>query len=434
MTNVPFLNSVTNVLSKNDVKGLELADALMDITEGNEKLDDLLTLQSSASEIDAAVDGNKKYFYNKGVNPVKNISNITGWTASDTGLPTISNTIDINNIFSGETLEVTSTVSGGNILASKTGFTPFSILQYDYISLYIWLDTISNSGSIFFNLYSGTKKYTYPIRLLMSGAGNEWHHIKIKISDMTVTNAITKKDLIDKLAIQTYGTAGKITKFKIADIILDNIEKPTISFTFDDNNLSDYTVAYEKMKQYGFTGSCYTISTAVGIAGRTTVLQMKEMYDAGWVFGIHGSDSFNWVSDSTLAEAENRIKTCRDWLFDNGFLGKCLQTCAYPQGQYNDDIISILEKLGIKQARSTILQLEYSQRPSNYKLRGKEFSSDFNINKKYIDDAIRTNGSVCFIIHNLNTEAFVTSFNQTVDYLAANYKDNVVTLESIIQG
>ena len=52
MTNVPFLNSVTNVLSKNDVKGVELADALMDITKGNEKLDDLLTLQASASEID----------------------------------------------------------------------------------------------------------------------------------------------------------------------------------------------------------------------------------------------------------------------------------------------------------------------------------------------------------------------------------------------
>ena len=60
MTNVPFLNSVTNVLSKNDVKGLELANALMDITEGNEKLDDLLTLQSSASEIDGAIKKTQK--------------------------------------------------------------------------------------------------------------------------------------------------------------------------------------------------------------------------------------------------------------------------------------------------------------------------------------------------------------------------------------
>lgn len=67
MTNVPFLNSVTNVLSKNDVKGLELANALMDITEGNEKLDDLLTLQSSASEIDEAANNynNLKYIISK---------------------------------------------------------------------------------------------------------------------------------------------------------------------------------------------------------------------------------------------------------------------------------------------------------------------------------------------------------------------------------
>ncbi len=67
MTNVPFLNSVTNVLSKNDVKGLELANALMDITEGNEKLDDLLTINSSASEIDTIANNynNLKYIISK---------------------------------------------------------------------------------------------------------------------------------------------------------------------------------------------------------------------------------------------------------------------------------------------------------------------------------------------------------------------------------
>ena len=248
---------------------------------------------------------------------------------------------------------------------------------------------------------------------------------------MVITNGITKKDLIDKVTIQTYGAIGKITKFRIADIRLDTIQKPTISFTFDDNNITDYTIAYNKMKNYHFTGTCYTISTAVGIAGRTTIPQMKEMYDNGWYFGVHGSDASNWVSDSTLSQAENRIKTCRDWLYDNGFLGNGLKSCAYPQGQYNDDIIAILKKLGIKQGRSTILQYEYMEIPSKYKLRGKEFSSNFNTNKQYIDDVIKNNGSLCFIIHDLAEQAYTDSFNQTIEYIAQNYKQYVKNLEDV---
>ena len=387
------------------------------------------SLQSSASEIDEGIYLNS---FKKGGKPVLNFADIGGWSYGDTGVPVGSNIVDIDNVFSDITLEVVSSVAGGNIVASKTGFTPFSILQHEYISLYIWLDIISNSGSMFLNLFSGTKKFTYPIRILMSGAANEWHHIKVKISEFTTTNGMTKKDLIDKISIQSYGLAGRFTKFRLADVILDNIQSPTISFTFDDNNLTDYTVAYNKMKEYRLTGTCYTISTAVGLSGRTTVAQMKEMYDDGWCFGIHGSDAVDWVSNSTLAEAEVRIKTCRDWLYDNGFIGKGLSSCAYPQGQYNNDVINVLKKLGIKQARSTILQYEYIEIPSKYKLRGKAFSSNFDTNKQYIDDVIKNNGSLCFIIHNLAEQAYTDSFNQTIEYIAQNYKQYVRNIEDII--
>lgn len=55
MTNVPFINSITNELSKRKLKSNVVANAILDISVGNDRLDDLLTLQSNADKIDAVV-------------------------------------------------------------------------------------------------------------------------------------------------------------------------------------------------------------------------------------------------------------------------------------------------------------------------------------------------------------------------------------------
>lgn len=54
MTNVPFLNKITNELSKRKLKSDVVANAILDIAVDNDRLDNLLTLQSSASEIDGS--------------------------------------------------------------------------------------------------------------------------------------------------------------------------------------------------------------------------------------------------------------------------------------------------------------------------------------------------------------------------------------------
>lgn len=61
MTNVPFINSITNELSKRKLKSDVVANALLDISMSNEKLDEVLKITSSASEIDASVLLSKEY-------------------------------------------------------------------------------------------------------------------------------------------------------------------------------------------------------------------------------------------------------------------------------------------------------------------------------------------------------------------------------------
>lgn len=55
MTNVPFLNSITNEMQKRKLKSDVVANALLDISIGNEKLDDVLSIKRSASEIDSGI-------------------------------------------------------------------------------------------------------------------------------------------------------------------------------------------------------------------------------------------------------------------------------------------------------------------------------------------------------------------------------------------
>lgn len=55
MTNVPFINKITNELSKRKLKSDVVANAILDIAVGNDRLDNLLTMHSSASEIDNTI-------------------------------------------------------------------------------------------------------------------------------------------------------------------------------------------------------------------------------------------------------------------------------------------------------------------------------------------------------------------------------------------
>lgn len=76
MTNVPFINSITNELSKRKLKSAVVANAILDIAVGNDRLDDLLTMNSSASEIDGSVNRTNGSSNNTLLNLIKESDNI----------------------------------------------------------------------------------------------------------------------------------------------------------------------------------------------------------------------------------------------------------------------------------------------------------------------------------------------------------------------
>lgn len=330
--------------------------------------------------------------------------------------------------FGNSYLDLVSTVDA-TIVSTKAMPDSISLLQKKYISFYIWVDSIDNFGNASFQFYSGavTKRFTYSFRPYLLNGTSSWHHVKIKVSDLVAEGGILLTDLITGWRLVSYPATGKSVHFKFAGIVFDNIEKPAISFTFDDGQISDYSIAYNKMKEYGYKGTIFQISEAVGLTGRTSLAQIQEMYNAGWYFGIHGKDALNWVTETTPEQAENSIKVCRDYLYNNG-LTRGLDICAYPQGKNNDDTQLSLDRLGIKYARSTNTGVNYYPYNDRRKIAGRGLSPTSATNKAYVDEAIAKGGHLVFICHELTPNAYKTAFNELIDYIFENYNEYMTTL------
>ena len=129
-------------------------------------------------------------------------------------------------------------------------------------------------------------------------------------------------------------------------------EKP-VCITFDDGYLDSYTIVYPMMKEYGFPWTLFVITDGVGQPyNRMTWQQLKEMADSHTVtISNHTLSHPKLHNLATAKEKENEIVGANQALkyhlgIDNAWL-------AYPYGDYDDEIIKICKKAGIKMAVTT---------------------------------------------------------------------------------
>ena len=129
-------------------------------------------------------------------------------------------------------------------------------------------------------------------------------------------------------------------------------EKP-VCITFDDGYLDSYTIVYPLMKEYGFPWTLFLITDDVGKPyNRMTWDQLKEMANSHAVtIASHTLSHPKLHNLATRAEKEKEIVEANKALkyqlgIDNAWL-------AYPYGDYDDEIIDICKKAGIKMAVTT---------------------------------------------------------------------------------
>lgn len=129
-------------------------------------------------------------------------------------------------------------------------------------------------------------------------------------------------------------------------------EKP-VCITFDDGYEDSYTIVYPMMKEFGFPWTLFVITDDVGKPNnRMTWAQLKEMADSHTVtISNHTLSHPKLHNLPTRAEKEKEIKGANEALryhlgIDNHWL-------AYPYGDYDDEVVDICKKAGIKMAVTT---------------------------------------------------------------------------------
>ena len=394
-------------------------------------------LQSDATKIDGSVSRRQtvlpKNLLRTG-SSLLDVSTISGVTA-DVGTLSLNSTI---NPFASTSLNIVSASAGANV-AMRKSLSGLSLINIETFSIFVkFLNYAAFSQlSVRFGsgLYASYKFATCSLKNKVKAKANEWNNVAFDSSEFTMSGGMTLTDEITYIQIHGQANSGQIINLDVAGVYSNLISRPAIAFSFDDGNMSDYLTCYPVLKAKGWSATSYIITDDIGLVvnngtePRLTLAQMNEMYADGWTFGIHGKNSNNWTSTS-LAVTETSIKTCRDYLYAHGFTN-CLNHCAYPENQYNDDIIAILKRYGIVYARTTNEFPFLSPAADFMKINlGFHMKATLQENIDLLESRIKLGGLVNVYAHPIYEGRTLTPevFEQFVDYIDANYRRYVTTI------
>ena len=176
------------------------------------------------------------------------------------------------------------------------------------------------------------------------------------IGDMKNNSAVMTEDNL-RIQMQYLKDHGyhPITMQELYDYVTKGEKLPSkpVCITFDDGYLDSYTIVYPMMKEFGYPWTLFLITDDVGKSyNRMTWEQLKEMADSGAVtIANHTLSHPKRHNLPTRAEKENEIIGANKAL--KYHLGIDNLWFAYPYGDYDDEVIDICKKAGIKLAVTT---------------------------------------------------------------------------------
>ncbi len=120
-----------------------------------------------------------------------------------------------------------------------------------------------------------------------------------------------------------------------------------VALTFDDGWEEHYKNAFPILKKYGVKATFFVPTGWVGKSWILTWKEMREMSQAGMVFGSH-SISHPDLDKLSDEELKKEVEDSKKSLEDN--LGVKVDYLSYPAGMYNDKVIEAVKAAGYKAA------------------------------------------------------------------------------------
>ena len=163
-----------------------------------------------------------------------------------------------------------------------------------------------------------------------------YHHIAdIEPTSRYAVSLDNFRNQIQKLSELRYET---ITPGYLADVITKGgllPERPII-ITFDDGSIDVYNNAFRVMKEKGFVGAFYIVSSYIGANDIVTPTQLIEMAADGWEIGSH-SMSHNDLTKSSDQLSIELLQSRKDI---EKITGLEVTSFAYPYGLANSEVIN----------------------------------------------------------------------------------------------
>lgn len=368
MTNVPFLNSITNEMQKRKLKSDVVANALLDISIGNDKLDDVLSIQSSASEIDELLESKKTRFLQGRI--IEGLASENLFSTSNLTIDTPITGLVLENsndktIYSTNSLKLGSSIGG----ASSVGV--FRLKFNEVVDM-------TDADLINLNIYVDDEivKDSYRTK--------DWGYIKLYMTNADGTNGLGCQLLSEKVSLQrgknnvqvsksqfslTFGTGFAwsniggirvVVQFSTGNnakpiyldslsIIKTHIKPIPVCITLDDGTSDTFEMS-KISAQYGVPTTHFIIHHYIsdGSNGYMSLEQLKKLRSMGHAICMHetGINSIAWEPE--------KLSITKAWFEDNGFTQRNEHLyLAYPNGGYSRETMTVLNNLGFLGARTT---------------------------------------------------------------------------------
>jgi peptidoglycan/xylan/chitin deacetylase (PgdA/CDA1 family) len=182
----------------------------------------------------------------------------------------------------------------------------------------------------------------------------QYHHV----SDSTPrSTSITPKQLIEHLNWINENNFKVLPLTKIVNTLQDKKElshDKVLAITFDDANHSVCKIAWPILKEYNIPFTLFINSEAVesGYQSQCSWAEIKEMYQSGLMTPAnHSHQHLNMVSSTLISNIEEWQLLVKDEVLKAQSLieanvGYASTLFAYPYGEYNTALTSIITKLG----------------------------------------------------------------------------------------
>lgn len=126
--------------------------------------------------------------------------------------------------------------------------------------------------------------------------------------------------------------------------------RPTVVLTFDDNYLSHYATVFPLMQNLGLKGTLYIPPGFVGSGNNhATLLQLQEMYAAGWDMGVDIQNDQPYTPGGGYANdaaSTSDMHAIYDYLVANN-MPRAKNHLAYPNGTWSESLVAAMDTAGI---------------------------------------------------------------------------------------